>query len=368
MLLSAALIARDEEHRIEPCLQSIRGLVDEIVLVDTGSRDETLAIAQAYGARTLRYEWHDDFAAARNFGLDRCRGEWILYIDADERARPFSRTELEVTLERPRNAGLSVLLHARAGFSAYREMRLFRNDPRIRFEGLMHETIWPGIGRYLEEEGGTVGESNLTLDHVGYDGPQDHKHRRNLPLLKKALAANPEQVYCWYDLGRVYLGLGETNLALDAWQKAIDAARRKEHLRPADSLPFIELIQHKMVQGEPASELLDEAQALFPDDSLLRWLDAQRRIADGRLAEAIAILQSLADDYESGGLGTDFGYDPRQFTSHTYGAIGTCYYRLKRYGEARRYFARAEAQEPRNLEYKAKRQLCAHLETSSTAG
>jgi len=224
--LSAAMIVRDEEHHLEACLRSIQDLVDEIVLVDTGSEDQSVAIARRFGARVFEFAWCDDFAAARNHGLERCRGDWILYIDADERARPYPRTDLEPALSNPDNIGCSVLLHARSGYTPYREMRLFRNDPRIRFEGLMHETIWPGISRSLEEDGGEIGECGLVLDHVGYDGPQDHKHERNLPLLEKALAENPDHVYCWYHLGMVYFGLGRPEAAREAWRTGIEAVRK----------------------------------------------------------------------------------------------------------------------------------------------
>lgn len=363
MLLSAALIVRDEAKRLEPCLRSIEPFVDEVVLVDTGSMDDTVAMARAHGARTFEYRWHDDFSAARNFGLERCRGRWILYIDADERARPLARVELETALSGRDVAALTVLFHAQTGFSAYRELRLFRNDHRIRFTGIMHETIWPGVRCYVDETGSRIGDCDLTLEHVGYDGPQDHKYRRNLPLLKKALAADPDHVYCWYDLGRTYRGLGETALALQAWQSAVAAVRRKSSRRPADSLPFIELIQHGMTHREPVPELLEEAQTLFPDDALLRWLDAHKRAADGRIEEAIATLQSLADDYQSQRLAPSIGYDPRQFTSHTYASIASCFYRLGKYGDAERYFALALRHEPDNLEYLTKQRLCAQLES-----
>jgi len=112
--LSAAMIVRDEEHHLEACLRSIQDLVDEIVLVDTGSEDQSVAIARRFGARVFEFAWCDDFAAARNHGLERCRGDWILYIDADERARPYPRTDLEPALSNPDNIGCSVLLHARS--------------------------------------------------------------------------------------------------------------------------------------------------------------------------------------------------------------------------------------------------------------
>jgi tetratricopeptide (TPR) repeat protein len=365
VMLSAALIVRDEEHHLEECLLSIQDLVDEIVVVDTGSKDRTVEIAQRLGARVFEFPWCDDFAAARNHGLDRCRGDWILYIDADEQARPYPRTDLVKALSNPEDVGCSVLLHARSGYTPYREMRLFRNDPGIRFEGLMHETIWPGISRYLEEVGGEIGECGLVLDHAGYDGPQDHKHKRNLPLLEKALAKNPDHVYCWYHLGMVYFGLGRPESAREAWRSGIEAVRRKKHRWTTDSLPFVELIQHLLASGQEVGELLEEARRLFPEEQQLVWLHGHQMVRDGHLENAVKLFEELLHERESGRVDTDLGYDQRQFTSLTYATIASCCFQLERYGDARRYFALAEKHDSENLEFRTKRLLCEHLEKTS---
>src|SRR5213592_4364106 len=97
-LLTAAMIARDEERHLPDCLASLTDVVDEVVLVDTGSVDSTVEIARAHGATVLHHVWRDDFSAPRNLGLDNARGRWILYIDADERLRPIERSWVEAML------------------------------------------------------------------------------------------------------------------------------------------------------------------------------------------------------------------------------------------------------------------------------
>ena len=86
----------------------------------------------------------------------------------------------------------NVLLYARPGLTPYWEMRLFRNDPAIRFRGVMHENIWPGIEAYRARRGGHVGKSPLVIDHRGYEGDQQPKHWRNPPLLARALREDLE--------------------------------------------------------------------------------------------------------------------------------------------------------------------------------
>jgi tetratricopeptide (TPR) repeat protein len=359
--LSAALIVRNEEQHLRDCLDSIRELVDEVVIVDTGSTDGTVPMAERLGATVHHYAWHDDFAAARNHCLERCTGTWILYIDADERARPLRREELTVVLSSPDLVACNVVFHARTGHTPYRELRLFRNDRRIRFRGIIHESIWPGVGRYVQEEGGTIGQAPLVLDHVGYDGPQHHKHERNLTLLQKALAADPNHVYCWYHLGMVRMEQGLRAEAREAWASGIRALRRTGVGRPADALPFLELIRDRLEQNEDVSDLLAEARSYFPDDMMLRWLGAQALVRAERFEDAARAFTDIAEDFAGGRVSLDFGYDERQFTSMAHGAIGSCWLQLARYEEAAGAFARAAALDPDDLEFRTKRDLCRHL-------
>src|SRR5580658_9036899 len=93
MLLSAAIIVRDEAEHLDGCLRSLRGLVDEIVVVDTGSSDASVEVARSHGAIVAHEPWQGGFAAPRNRSLELCSGEGILYIDADERVRAGDHEE-----------------------------------------------------------------------------------------------------------------------------------------------------------------------------------------------------------------------------------------------------------------------------------
>jgi glycosyltransferase involved in cell wall biosynthesis len=182
-LISAALIVRNEERFIARCLASIKDVVDEMVVVDTGSTDRTPAIAAELGAQVSEFPWCDDFAAARNVAIDRSAGKWILYIDADEAVRPVpdARRRLEAMLNGRRTVGAYVQLQSKSGYTPYWEIRIFRNAPGVRFEGIIHETIWPALRAYQVMRLGKFDYSDLVLEHLGYEGPQDHKHARNQP-------------------------------------------------------------------------------------------------------------------------------------------------------------------------------------------
>ena len=144
-LLSAALIMRDESLLLPDCLSALEGVADEVVIVDTGSADDSVELARSFGARVLELPWRGSFSEPRNLGLEQVRGEWVLYVDADERVEPIPREQLVERLRSAPEVALRVLLRPFAHATPYFEYRLWRNDPRIRFRGVMHERVVDAI-------------------------------------------------------------------------------------------------------------------------------------------------------------------------------------------------------------------------------
>lgn len=363
-LLSAALIVRDEARHLDDCLASIRDLVDEIVVVDTGSVDATPEIARAHGARVLHEPWRDDFAFARNVALAACTGEWALYIDADERVRPTSRETLHEQLRDPQLGGCFVRLAAKAGHLAYREMRLFRLDESVRFKGVIHENIWPALERYLARTGLGLADSALVLDHVGYEGDQTRKHHRNLPLLLEALENDPDHSYCWHHLATIRLALGDAAGARAALLSGIEAVRRRAVPVDQDSLVFVELARLDLAEGRDPRPIVDELLALFPEHAHGRWLRAQLNLRDRRFELAEADFRELVDWPERPVARTTFiGYDPRLFGVLAFEGIAACRWACCDHAGAAAWFEKALALEPERLEYRVKRDLCRRLAT-----
>src|SRR4029077_3035696 len=164
--ISAALIVRDESAVIADCLHSLIGNVDEIVLVDTGSRDDTMEIARQFPIQLHHFTWCDDFSAARNFALERASGDWILSIDADERFEISDREAYARLLTDNGKAAWEARLHPRTGWTPYATIRLFRNDPRIRYRGVAHEKIEPSAGAVARSDGLEIGMCDLRVVHI----------------------------------------------------------------------------------------------------------------------------------------------------------------------------------------------------------
>jgi len=367
MLLSAALIVKNEEKLLEQCLSSLQGLVDEIIVVDTGSTDRTTAIASQYGAKLFNFKWRNDFAAARNFALDQVRCQWVLYVDADEQVRSKSVASLRKKLEDPAFIAYTVQLHPRPSSTAYPEVRIFRNDPRIRFTGRIHENIKPGLDHYQSQLGGQIGKCDLTIDHKGFEVDQLHKHHRNLPLLRIALREQPDRIFCWCHLATIYFELGKERNAKKAWNRALDIARKSKQLKVDACLPFLSLIQWKLKAGQNPQPLLKEALSRFPTNLQLHWLSGQALMAGNQIEEAIAVFEHIITCGKTGHYDHTLAYDQRLLGELPLSQIATCYFQLKDYATSGHYFELAANSAPDNLEYRVKRELCSKLGRTSSS-
>jgi len=218
--LSLCMIVRDEEEMLPGCLESISGVVDELVVVDTGSADDTLGIVERYGnlakVRTnlRKVPWKDDFSAARNVSIEAAAGEWILWMDADERLRPGEHG----LIRRAMRSGsveaflVSIRSDTPTGGHVTQAHRLFRNHKGIRFSGRVHEQISTSFTRIRAR----VGTADFTIDHLGYNLSAERlrqKNERNLRLLSAAKQENPRDAYVRFSLGQTLMLLGDAAAA-----------------------------------------------------------------------------------------------------------------------------------------------------------
>lgn len=362
MLLSAALIVKNEAKFLAACLASLQGLVDETVVVDTGSTDGSREIAVQAGARVDEVAWTGDFSAARNRALELARGEWILCIDADETVQAGCFPEIRAQLAASQLVGYYVGLHPRPGYTAYRVLRLFRNQPAIRFRGVIHESVWPAIlERHAESD---VGVSPLILDHFGYEGDQRAKQLRNLALLRRGLRDDASAVFPWCDLAEIYFALGKRRFAERALGRAIAIVRSRTAPAQGDYLPYARLIPWVVERGGEADKLMLEAVERFPSNAHLWWLRGRMLIDEGEFEGAIAAFERVLALGAAGDYDRDVAYDARIFDTLSYESLATCYFRQGRFEEALRYYKMAARSDPARVEYRAKQALCACLARS----
>ncbi len=338
------------------CLASLQGVADEIIVVDTGSGDRTVELAAGYGARIFRFAWRDDFSAARNFAIEQASCPWFLYVDADERVRDGDRDSVRAALSAPNAVAARVRFHPRTGYTAYREYRFYRRDPRLRFDGVVHETMLPGINRLVATGDATVIDCDLTIDHIGYDGPQTHKAERYRRLLSRAIAANPGRVYLWWHLGCVYRELGQIEQAGEYWRHGLELTRSSGPRNGDDCLCHIELIKLELARGGDAAALIGEGRRFRPDNHLLQWLEAKSLLRRGRFADAVKLFGALAE-IDADSLVAENAYDKRIFGTCAAEQAANCAFRAGDYGEAARWYGILERAMPGTAEFRTKRRF-----------
>ncbi|MGH2470116.1 MAG: glycosyltransferase, partial [Chloroflexota bacterium] len=242
--ISACLIVRNEERTLERCLASLSGAVDDLVVLDTGSSDATCAIARRHGARLYHAQWADDFAAARNASLAHAKGDWVLWVDADEElveAQPGALRRLCQTASAD-VWGYWLGVRCPYGASGEQEMRLsqwrlFRNRRDIAFHGRVHEQPEPP---HTLERWQLPDQAAVSLVHHGYATSAQvmaAKLERNRRLMEQCIAEEPRDPFQRFNLGRQLVresrwaeGLAELERAIALWQQGGAPAARYVHL------------------------------------------------------------------------------------------------------------------------------------------
>lgn len=292
--LALSMIVKNAAATLARCLDSVQGIVDEIVIADTGSTDKTLEIARSYGANVFSIAWEGDFAKARNLSLAKVRSDWVLVMDADEMLDPEAGRLMPPHLEPESAMGYTVLIRNYVdnvnchlwdqpaqpntnpppfaaqypGYLEHVNVRLFRRRPDVCFQGAVHETV----GYRLFELGGRIEEAKFIIHHFGFLDSQDirssksnfyrelgrqkirelpdnalahyelgveesehfHDYEAALPLFKRACELNPRFGPGWLFYGRTLSRLGKYREALQVLEHASETSVREESLLEAE--------------------------------------------------------------------------------------------------------------------------------------
>jgi tetratricopeptide (TPR) repeat protein len=217
-MLSLSMIVRDEATQIEDCLRSVQGFVDEMVVVDTGSTDDTVIRAEAMGARVEQITWPGDFAPARNQALQWVTGDWVLVLDADERLRPEAWEPLQALMAQPDVLVINLLRHERgAAQSPYSNVsRLFRRHPEIRWSRAYHAMVDDSVAALLtrEPQWRVADCTEPALSHDGYRPEllaQGNKPQRLREAMEAELLQRPGDPYACAKLGSLEVAEGNAD-------------------------------------------------------------------------------------------------------------------------------------------------------------
>ncbi|MBB30898.1 MAG: hypothetical protein CME25_18570 [Gemmatimonadetes bacterium] len=218
--LSLCMIVRNEEERLEGCLECVEDLVDEIVVVDTGSTDGTVAVAESFGAKIGYFEWCDDFSAARNESLKLATGDWIMWLDADDRLPVECHDKIRNLIAGTKEkAYLFVLDSQDCETVACLQMRLFPNVPGVEFEKPVHEQLFPSVARLGIE----VEPTDVIVVHTGYTTTEvvRDKMERYLRIMERWLEDHPGDYVVRSNVAMTYFVWKELNTAIGHYEKIL---------------------------------------------------------------------------------------------------------------------------------------------------
>jgi tetratricopeptide (TPR) repeat protein len=347
--VSLTMIVKNEEQNLPACLASAADLFDEVIVVDTGSTDRTREVAAQFGARVFEFPWIDDFAAARNEALRHATGEWVVWLDADDRIDEANRQKLRSLFAGLRDEMAAYtfrcISHSSAETGAATEIehfRLFRRHPQVRWEGRIHEQIWPSV----ERQGGVQRRSDVAIDHLGYHDPAERRRKleRDLRLLEQASAENPNDALALFHLGWTWHLLGNAQQALPVLGRFLQVADpalavvRKAYILVVRSL-------RNLGDREQALRFTQAGLARYPGDTELNFHQGQMLKEKGDFAAAEACLLQLFSP-SPGSQRAAIGDDPglRGFKGRC--ALAEVYRDSGRLAEAEAQYRLALAEQP----------------------
>jgi glycosyltransferase involved in cell wall biosynthesis len=264
--ISLCMMVKDEEELLPQCLDSLKSAVDEIIIVDTGSTDRTVEIAESYGARIYRHPWENDFSKHRNQSIQYASKDWILIMDADEEFFPEDAVNIKSTI-RERDADFLYLRCydlEKTGkvHGVFNQIRLFRNGLGMLYANQVHNQLRTvGKGAYCK----------LRFRHYGYDlSPEKmhQKHLRTTSLLQRKIQEHPEDPYLHQQLAASYSMHKEFEKAIEEGELALKLMQKKGITNSFFVTSYYTVSQGYFVSGDldRAEEVCHEALDFFQLD------------------------------------------------------------------------------------------------------
>lgn len=288
--ISVCIIGRDEEELVAYCIKSVNEIAAEVIFVDTGSTDRTPAIAYQLGASVYRFPWNDSFSEARNFAIDKAKGDWILVLDADEVLPDESRQAIVDLIRDPDHEGyfLKVRTFLDRGLSPAScyvtgACRLFRNDA-YRYRG----SVFGDIISPIIDAGGSTAYTEITVNHIHCFANDEYiarKRQLKIDAIKKQLRSDLTKLN--FALGIEYFQAQDFISAIEHFE-SVRASLDEAHM--AKFYYFYTLSLMKTEHYRRLAEVLDEAISMFPDYTDLIYLQAVVRFVLGETEEAKLLL------------------------------------------------------------------------------
>lgn len=281
-MISLCMIVKDEEQNLENCLNNIKNKVDEIIIVDTGSTDKTVEIANKYTDKVFNFKWCDDFAAARNYSIEKAKNDWVLILDADEAVNFFDGKSIEKFINsNEKLVGRIKRINSFKDSSGKKRLfervnRLF-NKKYFKYDGIIHEQI---VSK--NEENYSTVNVDIIANHIGYEKHiinNTNKIVRNKELLQKAILKKPKDSYLFYQLGKTFFMEKDYLSAEINFEKALELGINKSYEYAED---LIESYGYALINLKKYKKALE----------LSKYENAYKKVADFNFVMALIYMNN----------------------------------------------------------------------------
>lgn len=235
--LSLCMIVKNEQATLSKCLESVQDVVDEMVILDTGSTDQTVEIAEKFGANVPQFEWGDDFAEARNEALKYVTGDWVLVLDADEVLNKKVAPQIKEAIEKDENLVVNLVRHEIGSSQSPYSLvsRLFRKHPEVNFSRPYHAIIDDSVSELLKKESHwkIVDLPAITVFHYGYTPgaiASLDKYNRAQQAMENFIKENPNDPYTCSKLGALYAQIGKEKQAIKLFKQGLKSNKADTHV------------------------------------------------------------------------------------------------------------------------------------------
>ncbi|HEY8889241.1 MAG TPA: glycosyltransferase [Clostridium sp.] len=346
--VSLCMIVKNEEEYLPRCLESIRDVVDEIIIVDTGSIDRTVEIAKSYGAKVYYFKWNNNFSEARNESLKYATKDWILILDADDELRAQYKENLKLFLNNELDENTLYFFET---LSYYGDIvdnncitvnlnpRMFKNNREIHYEGRIHNQLVYAQGKY-----DTIC-SSIKIHHYGYLNKiitSKNKRNRNITILNEQIKKEPTNKFNYFNLGNEYTSLGEVKKALEYYYKAY------ENFDPSTGFSSILLLRiiisnYNIQEYNDALNFIDIAAKYYPEFTDLYFF---KSLVYKDLGKPTLQIKALEKCIELGEPSSEFKFFYGSGSFKAYYELGNTYMSLNDYDAAYNYYIEATKSNP----------------------
>lgn len=299
MKISACMIVKNESENIQRCINSYNEIVDEIIVVDTGSTDNTVELAQKLGARVLFMQWQNDFATPKNYAIENATGDWIIFLDADEYFGEGSSQKLLNAFKFLNNQNIYNSMSCKMyhldsedgkikGYNAI--VRVFKRNDSIRYKNSIHEDLIDN-GKALN----SVYFNDIVTYHTGYAASRiAGKHSRNIEILESNVSKGEADTMTYYYLCNSYDGLKDYEKSFFYADKTFEeekksglmvprAFRYKVYLLKIQSMGLLD----NRYSDKEIGKVVDKAILEYPDHPEILWIKAQYLVRIKRYRDAL---------------------------------------------------------------------------------